>query len=844
MSESSQDRSLEPAFEIPPDVEDGNDQVLQYIVDNVPAWIFWKDRNCVYRGGNMRFALLCGTSHPRDLPGKTDYDLSWATLADRYRTDDRAVMESGVPMLNKEEPLLDGNGDQMVILTSKVPVRDEAGRVTGILGILFDITERKRMEIELGRAKEAAEQAATARSNFLANVSHELRTPLTLILGPVKESLAGGDLPVEMRALLERVQRNGFRLYNLVNDVLDFTKADAGRTAVRYERVDVVAVLAALVEDMRVLALARRLSLSLELELEAGASRLELSLDPKLFERIVLNLVSNALKFTPAGGTVRVRLSEDDDHIRVDVTDTGIGISEEDLVRLFQPFSQLDGSATRKHDGTGLGLTLVKHFAEVMGGSVRAVSQPGRGSTFTIHLPRYHTGVHSVPAPEPGEVRPHELGGAAWQQQIAMSAPSVADAPAPVAAPDPDSTLPRVLVADDNADLRAYITSALESEFSVVAVEDGLRAWETVQRHRFDVVVSDVMMPGLDGITLAARIKGSSDLANVPVILVTARGSTESATIGLDAGADDYVVKPFASEELRARVRAAVRMARLQGELRARAHVVGMAEVAAGALHNIGNVMNSINVSAGMLRETVEQSRIDLLEKLSALLASECQDEDAFAAFVATDPRGRRLPRMLSAVGEQLAQDRARALLEINDLRRHLEHVTAILASQQDLARPVSERIVTELPGMMHEAVRSSGIAAAGVGVEYEHGAVPALALDPHKLLQIVVNLLANARDSLRDARSGAMGVVRIRTRVDGDVAVVEISDNGVGISAADLPRIFEHGFTTKSHGHGFGLHISALAAAELGGSLVAHSDGPDRGATFTLTLPLGAPHV
>ena len=181
---------------------------------------------------------MAGRAHPRELVGRSDYEMTWAESADDYRAVDKALLASGEPSLNKEESLPDGAGGQHVVLTSKVPMRNEVGEVIGVLGILFDITERKRMELELTRAREAAEEAARAKSAFLAVVSHELRTPLTLILGPVKQALENDGLPADTRVLLERVQRNALRLYGLVNDVLDFTKADAAQLQVHREDFD------------------------------------------------------------------------------------------------------------------------------------------------------------------------------------------------------------------------------------------------------------------------------------------------------------------------------------------------------------------------------------------------------------------------------------------------------------------------------------------------------------------------------------------------------------------------------------------------------------------------------
>lgn len=815
--------------------------VLQYIVDNVPAWIFWKDRHGVYRGCNQVFADLAGFANADAVIGKTDYEMPWAQHAEAYRAGDREVMDLGEPVLNREERIPDGSGGEMVILTSKVPMRDAAGEVDGIIGILANITERKATEVDLARAKEAAEQAAQARASFIAKISHELRTPLTLIMGPVVEALADPMLDATTRRLLERVERNSHRLYNLVNDVLDFSKADADRMQPRLEYFDLVELVTTLVDDAEPLARGRGLSLQLSTDVD----RLEVLLDPRLCERSVLNLLSNAMKFTPNGGAIDVTIAASDDGVRVEVTDNGIGIGEEALTRLFEPFTQEDSSATRRYDGTGLGLTLVKHFVEAMGGTVDVRSQSDEGSTFTLTLPqnagrasqspgRSHAYSSSLPA------------GSVWRRRVDLDEHETT---ALDGEDEPQSDIPeaqgssgdrpRILVADDNPDMRAYVMESLQKEFSVVVVENGARAWELAQKQPFDAVVSDVMMPELDGLALTVKIKQHPLLKDLPVILLTARGGSESATEGLDAGADDYVTKPFIAAELSARVRAAVRTTQLHHVLRDKAREAGMSQIATGVLHNIGNTLNSVNVSTSLLRRRVQRWPVDLLEKLSILLTEQGSEPARLVEFVSSDPRGQRLPEAVSALTSKLVQERLSFYEELDSLDDHVALMSAAVTSQQSLARVSTTEMLVELPVLVEQVV--AGVRKAHgdeIHIDMDHGEMFSLVVDRPRLVQILVNLLSNAVQAL--ATSGVeQKRIWVQSRRIGESVTISVSDNGIGISPEHIRRVFEHGFTSRAEGNGFGLHISAITAQEMGGTLTAHSDGLGMGASFSVTLPL-----
>jgi PAS domain S-box-containing protein len=518
--------------------------ILQYVVDNVPYCIFWKDKESRYLGCNKNFAALDGRRDPRELVGKTDYDMAWREHAEGYRRFDRATMERGEPLLNQEEVTHDDQGREMVILTSKVPLRNESGDVIGLLGIIVDITDRKRIETELKAAKEAAERAARIKGEFLANISHELRTPLTLVASPL-ESLHSGPLQPAVLSQIERAHRNALRLVGMVNDLLDFSRLDAGKQRVVREHTDVAQLAELIVSDAQPLAGARGLTLEFASHLEQEA----LAIDRGLFEKILMNLLGNALKFTPRGGRVDVLLRARGEHFELTVRDTGIGIAAVDHERIFERFQQGDATSTRQYGGTGLGLALVKEFSGLLGGRVSVESEEGRGACFSVLLPLQ-------PGTRAGATTPRQmLDVNRWS--------TMQQGPGDTLPPDAELSeeqLPSLLLAEDNAEMRTYLRQLLAGRYRVIAVDNGRAALEAARQELPDVILSDVMMPGLDGLTLVEILKSDEALRHIPVVLLTARAAKDAAVAALEAGADDYICKPFSPAELRARLRAAYRL--------------------------------------------------------------------------------------------------------------------------------------------------------------------------------------------------------------------------------------------------------------------------------------------
>ncbi|WP_284742634.1 SpoIIE family protein phosphatase [Amycolatopsis sp. RTGN1] len=409
--------------------------------------------------------------------------------------------------------------------------------------------------------QERAEDLAAldaAKTTFFANISHEFRTPLTLILGPVAElDRTLGDADERVREEVAVIHRNALRLGRLVNNLLDFSRIEAGRMQASFEPVDLAAFTAELASVFRA-AVERA---GLRFEVDCPPLGRPVHVDRGMWEKVVLNLLSNAVKYTFTG-EIRVHTALHGEHAVITVTDTGIGIDAAELPRLFERFHRIPSARARSNEGSGIGLALVRELVGMHEGEIAVESTPGAGTTFRIRLP---LGTRHLPAEHLAPERPAggiDAGTAEPYVQEALrwlpdgdSTPDVA--PVPV-------TGARVLVADDNADMRDYLVRLLREDYAVTAVRDGVEALAAASGEPPDLIISDVMMPRLDGLGLLTELRRDPRTAAVPVLLLSARAGQEAAVDGLAAGADDYLVKPFSAQELIARVRTTIRLARLR----------------------------------------------------------------------------------------------------------------------------------------------------------------------------------------------------------------------------------------------------------------------------------------
>ena len=471
---------------------------------------------------------------------------------------------------------------------------------SGLVAVRAYEQERKRAEslAQLDRAKTA----------FFSNVSHEFRTPLTLMLGPMEDGLSdrGQPLPPRQRERQELIHRNALRLLKLVNTLLDFSRIEAGRAQASFEPIDLSSYTADLASTFRS-AIERA---KMQLVADCPPLSQPVFVDRDMWEKVVLNVLSNAFKHTFTG-SITVSLREVAGQAELRVIDTGIGIPADQIPRLFERFHRVQGADARTHEGSGIGLALAQELVKLHGGSIQVESQIDRGSTFLVSIP---LGSNHLPAEQTGATRSRAStavganafveealswipeGSAAGHRSEVYPASTCEHFDRNVVGDQPDveaDRTVRILLADDNADMRRYVRGILNRRWAVDVVADGAAALEAARAHAPDLILSDVMMPKLDGFGLLREVRADPALRHTPVILLSARAGEEASIEGLKAGADDYLIKPFSAQELIARVAAHLGMARMRRESAQRERALSDAVLATD--QQAAKVLESIN---------------------------------------------------------------------------------------------------------------------------------------------------------------------------------------------------------------------------------------------------------
>ncbi|MBN9684190.1 MULTISPECIES: hybrid sensor histidine kinase/response regulator [unclassified Corallococcus] len=658
--------------------------------------------------------------------------------------------------------------------------------------------ERQRAEAlaELDRAKTA----------FFHNISHEFRTPLTLMLGPLEDVLAQVPVTEGARKDLELVHRNAGRLLRLVNTLLDFSRLEAGRIDSSFEPTDLAAFTRDLTGHFR--SAIERTGLSFSV---ACAELPEpVWVDRQMWEKVVFNLLSNALKFTFEGGII-VRQEHRGHDVLLRVTDTGTGIPQEELPRLFERFHRVRNARSRTHEGTGIGLALVRELVALHGGDVSVESGEGRGTTFTVRLPRGHA---HLPADRIQAARQQDstaLGARPFLQEAerwseaepVRRALEPVPAPRDEEAPGVEAPRARVLVVDDNADMREYVERVLSPSFDVTLATDGQAALAAARASPPDLVLTDVMMPRLGGFGLLRGLRERPSTRAVPVVMLSARAGEEAAVEGLEAGADDYLVKPFSARELVARVRSMLELSRTRRE-----------------------VLRQELLSQS-LRESV-QARDDFLAVASHELKT------PLAAFRL------HLERLERSLGED-ALGRAKSPLE--SAGRQVRRLHALMETLLDVSQLTTGRLALDLNDVDLSAVVGNAVARlreemarTGVTVTLDAGAPLVGRYDRLRIDQVVTHLLTNA------AKYGQGRPIAVRVAAGEGTARLIVRDEGIGISEADRARIFERferAVPGRNYGGlGLGLWIARQVVEAHGGRISVDSQ-PGAGSTFVVELPL-----
>jgi signal transduction histidine kinase len=655
-----------------------------------------------------------------------------------------------------------------------------------------------------------------AKTRFFSNVSHEFRTPLTLMLGPAEDALAdtGEPLGDRQRHRVEVMHRSGLRLLKLVNALLDFSRIETGRIEAVYEPTDLTAYTAELASMFRSAVEGAGVGYVVDCE-PLGE---EIFVDRDMWEKIVFNLLSNALKFT-FEGTIEVRLRDAGAGAELTVRDTGVGIPEAELPRVFERFHRVQGVHGRTHEGTGIGLALVEALVNLHGGSVRVESAVGRGTTFTVSLPfgRAHLRperVHDALMPAPTRI-----GASAFVEEALMWLPDDARPRARASGTRADDALaasavaaadrPRVLVVDDNADMREYLRSLLEGAYTVETAADGEDALRAARARRPDLVLSDVMMPKLDGFELLRAFRGDARLRTVPFALLSARAGEEARLEGLDAGADDYLVKPFGARELLARVRVHVEMARIREE-------------AARRERQLREEADAANRAKDEFLATVSH---ELRTPLNAMLG--------WTTMLRSGRLGEEETRRALDTIDRNARSQAQLIEDLLDVSRIISGKVRLDVRHLKLAAVVEEAIEVVRPAAEAKQIH--------LVTTLDPSAGP-VAGDAERIKQVVWNLLSNAVKFTPKEGRVQVELKRVNSHVE-----LVVADTGIGIAPGFLPYVFERFRQAESSdvqrqkGLGLGLAIVKHLVELHGGDISVESAGEGRGATFTLCLPIAA---
>jgi signal transduction histidine kinase len=724
----------------------------------------------------------------------------------------------------------DGSFQSKYWSPKNIPILSASGEIAYILHRVEDVTElveasergeqlrdrTKQMEREvisrsreLANANQSLREANTrlgeldaAKTAFFSNVSHEFRTPLTLILGPLDDALSTPTGTLN-RESLEAVHRNALRLLKLVNSLLDFARIEAGRMTSSFEPVDLATLTGGLAGSFQSLLE----SAGLRLIVDCPAMAEPVWVDRSQWEKIVLNLVSNAYKFT-FEGAITIRLHLRGERVELSVSDTGTGIPTAELPKVFNRFHRVAGAKGRSFEGTGIGLALVKELVRLHGGTVQVESVEGRGTTFVVSVPtgNGHLPQDRITSFEQGQPEMQRLDlrdFQAWHGTAPLLEPSSAAQPRA-------SAVARILVADDNADMRHYLLRLLEPYWRVELTSDGKAALECAQRDPPDLVLSDVMMPEMDGAALISALRAEPRTSTIPVILLSARAGEEAVVAGLETGADDYLVKPFSARELLGRVRTHLALAQMRRT--AAEATQELAETRRALVEELEAKNQDLETAYRELQLTqaqlVQSAKMASLGGLVAGVAHEINNPLSFALG------------HLDTVQRSLQRVEAKSTFAAGDTAPHWQRAVGRLAEIDNGLRRIQELVLKlRMFSRLDEGERK--VASMRENVEsvltilrhrYENRIEVSTAFSandlvecyPSLLNQALLNLVSNAIDAI-----DGNGSISIVTRADSPSYAIAVSDSGCGIPDAIRERVIEPFFTTKPIGQGVGLGLS-----------------------------------
>jgi len=695
-----------------------------------------------------------------------------------------------------------------------------------------------RREIEITYKMKLANQRLTEldryKSRFFANITHELKTPLTLILAPTESVLRGemGAFDGDQQEFFHRIYRNGLRLMKLISDLLDMAKLEDSKLRLRLEEVDAADFLGDLVGNIR--PLAERKNIDLTYEIRGGEAIIWA--DPNRLEQILVNLLSNAVKFTAEGGRVNVVLDAVGERVNVTLRDTGIGIPDDKLQMVFDRFSQVDSSSTRKYGGTGIGLALAKELIRLHEGELWVESVVGEGTTMHVMFRRGRDHFSDEVVDRRGERKPVSSGRRGddgglpeWWAQLSASKEfkllSVDDAterrlaPRDRAASEDVEPQARILVVEDSKEMLQFLEMQLRTRYVVYLAENGRKGLDLCRKLKPDLVVTDYMMPEMDGQEMTREIKTGESTSHIPVVMLTAKADEADRIAGREAGADQYLAKPFSPSELLVVIAKLLAGQERQAERLMTQRMDSLQVVAARLAHEIHNPVNYIRNGAVLAQRS--------LGKLEALLpeAAEVVDSDPNRELADRHARQVRFVARIGKMLDQVAMGAGRISESVDLLREYSREGYKPAEVEYDVDEGMHKVLSIVAPRDNSRRY-----------VHYQDSEAGTILCVPQEFHEVVSNLVQNAIDATPED-----GNIWCEADRDGDAVRITVRDDGEGIPQENIDKIFSPMFTTKAPGEGMGmgLAITYRLLKKRSGKLQVKSEA-GVGTTFTVTWPSG----
>jgi signal transduction histidine kinase len=676
--------------------------------------------------------------------------------------------------------------------------------------------DRNRKELETSNLKLI--EMDRAKSDFFANISHELRTPLTLLIGPLEKlrNNSSSSKVEKQGELLDIMYGNAMRLLRLINDLLNLVRLDSGTLVLRKEKIEIKPFLEGLALSVSPMAQQSKLKFETQISIEEQA---EGYLDRDKFEKVVFNLLFNAFKFTPRGGEVCLLAKVIDRKLEVSVRDSGVGISKDDLAKIFTRFWQAEGSTTRRYQGVGIGLALVKELTAIHGGNVSVESELGHGTTMKVQVdisppPAQESTGQALPELPPNREEADWLNRLYRRAEL-FPAHVLINPDLDLTSTKKDSLLPHVLLVDDEPDMRRFLGSQLEEYYSISEASSGAEALELVKSNHFSLILLDFMMPEMDGIEVMRRLRQNSETRATPVIMLTARADEDFKLKALEAGATDFLTKPFSSTELSVRAHNIISSYELQKQLMEKtgqleealeqikqtesqlvhhAKMASLGQLSAGLMHEINNPLNFANTALHILKKRLAASEAGTLETL------------------------------------------AKPLIDVQD---GIQRVVGIISSLRSFTHPDNstfERL--KIAEVVTVAARFVPINSHEISLKINVVESIEIWGNKNQLIHLFINFLQNAIDSLQE-KGAPLKEVQIDALVQGEEIQIIFYDNGKGIAEENISRIFDAFFTTKKVGAGvgLGLNICHRIIEQHKGKIKIDSQ-KDEFCRFTLTFP------